>query len=113
MNLGNAIYLGIYFKPDTHLFLAVLAALYLHMGLTESFTIHHSERLTRQCARIRSDKLQLPNTRRLEVTWDQITSNLLVYNLQLPYKYDGHHGRDGQAGHLDRDGHNGLDGQHV
>ena len=57
--------------------------------------------------------------------WDQITSNLLVYNLQLPYKYDGHHGRDGhpgqnghhgkdghhgQAGHLDQiqDGHNGL-----
>ena len=32
MNLGNAIYLGIYFKPDTHLFLAVLAALYLPVG---------------------------------------------------------------------------------
>ena len=55
---------------------------------------------------MRSDKFQLP-----------------VYNLQLPYKYDGHHGRDGhhgqnghhgqdghhgQAGHLDQDGHNGL-----
>ena len=23
---------------------------------------------------------------------DQLTSNLLVYNLHLPYKYDGHHG---------------------
>ena len=56
-------------------------------------------------------------------SFGQITSNLLVYNLQLPYKYDGHHGRDGhhgqnghhgqdghhgQAGHLDQDGHNGL-----
>ena len=38
-------------------------------------------------------------------------------SLQMPYKYDGHHGRDGdhgrdghhgQAGHLDQDGHNGL-----
>ena len=48
--------------------------------------------------------------------WDQKTFNLLVYNLQLPYKYDGHHGRDGhhgQAGHLGGDGHNGLDFQYV
>ena len=60
----------------------------------------------------------------MEVIWDQITSNMLVYNLQRPYKYNGHHGHDGhhgrddhhgqdvhhgQAGHLDRDrdGYNG------
>ena len=83
--------------------------------------IHRSERSTWQCACIWSDNLQLPYTRRLKVIWDQITSNLLVYNLQLPYRYDGHHGRDGhhgqdvhhgQAGHLDRDDYNGLDGQY-
>ena len=34
----------------------------------------------------RSDNLQLPYTSRLEVIWDQIASDLLVYNLQLPYK---------------------------
>ena len=34
--------------------------------------------------------LQLLYTRRLDVIWDQITSNLLVYNLQLTYNYDGH-----------------------
>ena len=34
--------------------------------------IHHSERSTRQCA------------------FGQITSNFLVYNLQLPHKYDSH-----------------------
>ena len=34
--------------------------------------IHHSERSTRQCAS------------------GQITSNFLVYNLQLPHKYDSH-----------------------
>ena len=64
-----------------------------------------------------SDNLQHPYTRRLEV----ITSNLLVYNLQFPFKHDGHHGRDGQhgrdgyhgqAGHLDGNGHNGLDCQY-
>ena len=45
----------------------------------------------------------------MDVIWDQITSNLLVYNLQLPYKYDGHHGRDGHLAKLvimvERDGH--------
>ena len=46
--------------------------------------IHHSERSTRQCARIWSDNLQLPYTSKLEVIWDQITYNLLMYNLQLP-----------------------------
>ena len=35
-----------------------------------------------------SDNLQLLYIRRLEAIWDQITSNLLAYNLQLPYKYD-------------------------
>ena len=32
----------------------------------------------------------------------QITSNLLVYNLQLPYKYDGHHGLHGHYGNQNR-----------
>ena len=54
----------------------------------------------------------------LEVIWDQITSNLLVYNLQLPYKHDGyygqddHHGQDGRDGHLGQAGHLDLDGQY-
>ena len=58
---------------------------------------------------------------------DQSTSNLLVYNLQLPYKYNGHHFRDGHNGqgdhhgqdghhgqdcHHGRDGHHGQDGNH-
>ena len=43
--------------------------------------IRHSEQSTRQYAHIWSDNLQLPN--------------VLVYNLQLPYKSDGPHGRDG------------------
>ena len=30
---------------------------------------------------------------------DQTTSNLLEFNLQLPYKYDDHHGRHGHHGH--------------
>ena len=47
--------------------------------------IHHSEQKMQQCARIWSDNLQLPYTRRLEVIWDQITSNFLVYNPQLPH----------------------------
>ena len=50
-----------------------------------SFTIHHSEWSTRQCARIWLDNLQPPDTSKLEVIWDQTTSNFLVYNLQLPY----------------------------
>ena len=47
------------------------------------------------------------------------SDHLQLACVQLPYKYDGHHGRDGlhgqdghhgQAGHLDQiqDGHNGL-----
>ena len=39
-------------------------------------------------AHIRSDNLQLPYTCKLGVIWNQTISNLLVYNLQLPYKYD-------------------------
>ena len=54
----------------------------------------------------------------LEAILDQITSNLLVYNLQLPYKHDGyygqddHHGQDGRDGHLGQAGHLDLDGQY-
>ena len=43
------------------------------------------------------------------------SDNLLVYNLQLPYKYDGHHGRDGHHGldgHHGRYGHHGCHGHH-
>ena len=47
--------------------------------------IHYSEQWTQQCARIWSDNLQLPYTRRLKVIWDQMTSNFLVYNPQLPH----------------------------
>ena len=46
---------------------------------------HHSERSTRQCARIWSDNLYFPYTSRLEVIRDQTTSNFLVINLQLPH----------------------------
>ena len=55
-----------------------------------------------QCAHIWTYDLQL---------WDEKTSNLLVYHLQLPYKYDGHHGQDGHHGpdvHYGRDGHPGT-----
>ena len=38
-------------------------------------------------------------TSRLEVMWDQAASNLLVHNLQLPYKFDHW---DFQAGNLGR-----------
>ena len=74
--------------------LAARAALYLHMGLTEWLrNNYHSERSTRQCARIWSDNLQLPYTSKLEVICDQLpcvqppTSS---YDFQLP------HGRHGQ-----------------
>ena len=43
------------------------------------------------------------------------TSNFLVYNLQFPYIYDNHHGRDGQHGqdgHHVRDGHRGRESHH-
>ena len=79
----------IVFQLDLHsvlAFLAARAALYLHMGLTEWVTFHHSERLPRQCARIRSDNLQLPYASKLEVMSDHKTSDLLLYNLQLPHK---------------------------
>ena len=83
-------------------FLVARAALYLTMGRTvwvsESFTIHHSQRLTWQCVHIWSGNLQLPYKIKMEVIWEEKTSNLLVYNFQLPHKYDGqdgHHGRDG------------------
>ena len=52
--------------------------------MSESFMIHHSERLMQQCERIWSDNLQLPYTSKLEVIWDQPTTNFLVYNLKLP-----------------------------
>ena len=77
----------IVFQLDLHsvlAFLAARAAIYLHMGLTEWVTFHHSEGSLRQCARIRSDNLQRPYASKLEVIWDQTTSNFLVYNLQLP-----------------------------
>ena len=49
---------------------------------------HYSERSTRQWARIWSDNLQLPCV--LPPTHLCNTSNFLVYNLQLPYKFDSH-----------------------
>ena len=75
--------------------------------VSEWLMVSFPERLTRQCMRahlvrqpptslhkqvgdyMTSDNLQLPHTNKLEVTWDQTTSNILVYNLQLPY---GRHG---------------------
>ena len=76
--------------------------------------IHHSEPSTRQCARIWSDNLQLPYTRRLEVIWDQITSNFLVYNPQLPHgRHDhGDSGKHGGSSGQDRTGQDktGQDG---
>ena len=39
-----------------------------------------------------------------------------MYNLQLPYQYDGSHGQDGhhgrEYGHHGQDGHHGRHGQH-
>ena len=78
--------------------------------------IYHSECLTRQCARIWSDNPQLS-----QVIWDQTTSDLPVYNLQLPQKKDGHLGRDGhrvrhwQHGRNCRHGHDhqGSHGRHF
>ena len=61
--------------------------------------IHHSEQSMRQCALNWSHNLQLPYTRRLKVIWDQLTSNLPVYNLQLPYSHHGHHDRHNHGGH--------------
>ena len=78
-------------------FLAALAALYLHRWRTDWLKNHHSERSTRQCAHVWSDNLQLPYTSKLEVIWDQTTSDFLEFNLQLPY---GHHGRHGHGGHV-------------
>ena len=52
-----------------------------------------------------SDNLQLPYTSKLEVIWDQTTSNFLVYNFQLP------HGRHCHGGHVGRCGH-GSEGDH-
>ena len=78
--------------------------------------IYHSECSTRQCARIWSDNPQLS-----QVIWDQTTSDLPVYNLQLPQKKDGHLGRDGhrvrhwQHGRNCRHGHDhqGSHGRHF
>ena len=51
---------------------AALTALYLHMGLAEWLSNDFDfKRSTRQCARIWSDNLQLPYTRRLEIIWHQ------------------------------------------
>ena len=66
-------------------FLGALAALYLHRWRTDWLKNHHSERSTRQCAHVWSDNLQLPYTSKLEVIWDQTTSDLLVYSLQFPH----------------------------
>ena len=48
-------------------FLAALAALYLHMGLTEWLTVWSIQRDRRGNAHILSDKLQLPSTTKMEV----------------------------------------------
>ena len=58
------------------------------------------ERSTRQCARIWSDNLQLLYTSKLEVIWDQTTSDLLMYKLRLPYKCDHWEFASFQARHL-------------
>ena len=70
------------------IFLAVLAALYLHRWLTEWLMIHHLERSTWQCNLLVYNP-QLPH----------ITSNLLMYSLQLPRGCHGHHGRHCHGGH--------------
>ena len=90
--------------------------LFLHIGLSESLMIHHSERSTRQCACVWSDNFQLPHTSELEVIWDQTTPNFLVpcvqprtssYNFQLSH---GRHGHGGHVGHSGRGGHGGYCG---
>ena len=43
--------------------------------------IHHSEWSMRHWGHIQSDNMQPPCKHRLKVIWDQITSDLLVYNL--------------------------------
>ena len=74
------------------IFLAARVALYLHMSLTHSLMIiHQSERAS---------------------TSDQITSNFLVNNIQLPH---GRHGHGGYGGHVDHGGRgeHGGHGGHI
>ena len=52
------------------------------MWLSHHYAIQRDRRGN---ARIWSDNLQLPYTSKLEVIWDQTTSNFLVYNLQHPW----------------------------
>ena len=58
--------------------------------LCDSLIRHNAiQRDRRGNARIWSDNPQFPyNTSKLGVIWDRATSDLLVYNIQLPYKYD-------------------------
>ena len=56
------------------LFMAALAAPYLHRWLSE-WVIHHVA-IQSGCAPIWSDNLQLPYTRKLEVIWNQTTSKV-------------------------------------
>ena len=89
-----------------------LAALFLQMVLTDDY---QSEPSTRQWARIwldTSNFLTQASCMLYYISKRSPNTNLLVYNLQLPYKCDGHHGRNshhGQDGHHGRarDGHHG------
>ena len=56
--------------------------------LKDSLMAWHSTWSARQCVYIWSDNLQLLYTSKLEVIWDQTASDLLMYKLRLPYKYD-------------------------
>ena len=64
--------------------------------MTDSLMIHHSEGSTQQC-----------------VPTGQITSNFLVYNLQLPQGRPGHHSQHGHHSchdHHSRHDHHGCHG---
>ena len=52
------------------------------------FMIDYSEHSTWQCAHFWSHNLQLQYTSIWQLIWDQTTSHLFVYNLELPNKYD-------------------------
>ena len=68
--------------------------------LKDSLMAWHSTWSARQCVYIWSDNLQLLYTSKLEVIWDQTASDLLMYKLRPPYKYDHWEFASFQARHL-------------
>jgi len=83
-------------------FLAAQAALYLQMSLTH-LSIQSNQR---DNARASGQIISLTSLHK------QFEGYMRSDNLQLLYKYDGHHGQDGQDGHHDRYGYHGRHGHH-